>query len=184
MDRDRGFETVMAVQCAPTLAGLKPASLFRWRGPSSDLERRWGPVLAPSGLGIRILASRGGGDLVYLYRARWIRQILSEPRARAFLASLGYDPAGGTGGLLRELSRRLGGGSFPHEVGIFLGYPLEDVEGFMADHGRHCTCCGCWKSYGDPEAARRRFDQYRRCTEAYREQARQGVPIARLIRSA
>ena len=37
---------------------------------------------------------------------------------------------------------------FPHEIGVFLGYPLEDVVGFIRHRGKCFTCCGCWKSYG------------------------------------
>ncbi len=64
---------------------------------------------------------------------------------------------------------------------MFLGYPLEDVVGFIENHGRNYTCCGCWKAYGDPEAARRRFDQYRRCTAVWKERFRRGAAITQLI---
>ena len=29
------------------------------------------------------------------------------------------------------------------------------------------TCCGCWKSYGDPDAAQKHFDQLSKCTAVY-----------------
>ena len=35
--------------------------------------------------------------------------------------------------------------------------------------------------YGDPEAAQKRFDQYRRCTAACCEQFRKGTAITQLI---
>ena len=38
---------------------------------------------------------------------------------------------------------------FPHEIGIFLGYPLADVAGFIRNKGRNCKCIGTWKVYGD-----------------------------------
>ena len=49
-------------------------------------------------------------------------------------------------GMLRQLSRRLCcEADFPHEIGVFLGYPLTDVVGFIENQGRNFTCCGCWK---------------------------------------
>ena len=53
--------------------------------------------------------------------------------------------------------------------------------GFIENQGRNYTCCGYWKAYGDPEAARRRFDRYRRCTAIWKERFRRGVAITQLI---
>ena len=36
---------------------------------------------------------------------------------------------------------------FPHEIGLFLGYPLGDVIGFIKNAGQNCKCVGCWKVY-------------------------------------
>ena len=58
---------------------------------------------------------------------------------------------------------------------------MEDVVGFIWNRGRNYTCCGYWKAYGDPEAAQKRFDQYRRCTAACCEQFRKGTAITQLI---
>lgn len=48
---------------------------------------------------------------------------------------------------------------FPHEIGLFLGYPLEDVAGFMELGPCSCKCTGCWKVYGNVEAAKKKFAQ-------------------------
>ena len=58
----------------------------------------------------------------HLLRAR-----LARPEAAQMLARAGY-PAG-MEAMLRTLSLRLSGEEFPHEIGLFLGYPPEDVEG-------------------------------------------------------
>ena len=185
---ERSFETVLVEQCAPTLAGIKPASLFRWQGAdrrqSREAAARWARELAPYGITIRVLkcCPQTGACLIYLYRAGWLRSILTEPSIRAFLERTGYEADQDCQGLLRQLSARLClERDFPHEIGVFLGYPLEDVVGFIANRGRNYTCCGCWKAYGDPEAARRRFDRYRRCTAICCERFRRGVQITRLI---
>ena len=61
---------------------------------------------------------------------------------------------------------RLEGEEFPHEIGLFLGYPPEDVEGFCRYQGQNYKLCGRWKVYGDREAACRRFQRYDHCRDA------------------
>ncbi len=36
---------------------------------------------------------------------------------------------------------------FPHEIGVILGYPVEDVIEFEKHQGKNCKYCGCWKRY-------------------------------------
>ena len=58
-------------------------------------------------------------------------------------------------------------GEFPHEVGLFLSYPPEDVKGFIDHRAGGFKCTGLWKVYGDEEKARSLFEKYRKCTEIY-----------------
>ena len=46
---------------------------------------------------------------------------------------------------------------FPHEMGLLLGYPPEDVEGFILQNGRNALCSGYWKVYEDAESKLRTF---------------------------
>ena len=107
---------------------------------------------------------------------------------RAFLAREGYQlpqEQEQTGIMLTQLSRRLCcSAEFPHEIGVFLGYPLTDVVGFIENRGRNFTCCGCWKAYGDPNAARRHFAQLSKCTAVYLRLFHSGTPISRLAVAA
>ena len=185
---ERSFEAVLVEQCATTLAGMKPASLFRYQGTEKRQPREaaahWARELEPYGIILRVLkcCPQTGACLIYLYRAGWLQAILEEPATRAFLTRQGYQTDQDCRDLLRQLSGRLClEKEFPHEIGVFLGYPLEDVVGFIRNQGQGFTCCGCWKVYGDPEAARQRFAGYRRCTDSWREQLRQGVAITRML---
>ena len=69
---------------------------------------------------------------------------------------------------------------FPHEIGLFLGYPLGDVVGFMEHKGKNCLCCGCWKAYTDACAAKRQFDRFNKCTCVYRRLYGEGRPLTKL----
>lgn len=191
---ERNFETVMIEQCAPVLAGLKPAGLFRYEtSDSSDLAKRvrnWNAQLCSKGLRVEVLKGciRTHQYLVYVYRESRLRAILAEDVIRNFLAQEGYTlPAfpEDFGKLIRQLSRRLCcAAEFPHEIGVFLGYPLPDVQGFIQNQGRNFTCCGCWKAYGDPELAQQHFAQLNKCTAVYLRLFHSGTPITRLAVAA
>lgn len=93
---ERNFETVMIEQCAPVLAGLKPAGLFRYETRDcSDLARRvrsWNEQLASKGLSVRVLKGcvRTHQFLIYVYREARLRAIFADEAVRAFLAREGY----------------------------------------------------------------------------------------------
>ena len=164
---ERLFEEVFVEVCAPTLRGIKPSNLFRYQPQNRDklLEALdfWNRELEPSGL----------------------RFILGKISVQHFLKKSGYQMKKTVDGFLRQLSNRLClEHDFPHEIGIFLGYPLEDVVGFIENQGKNYTCSGYWKTYGDPQEAKRRFDSYRECTEVCREKYRQGTPIIQLVKAA
>ena len=127
---ERDFETVMIEQCAPVLAGLKPAGLFRYETRDrADLARRvagWNAQLNPKGLQVRVLrgciATRQ--YLVYVYRAAKLQTVLADAAVRGFLAREGYrlpEDAADCGALLDQLSLRLccaaEAADFPHEIG-------------------------------------------------------------------
>ena len=185
-DISRTFEAVLIRQCAPTLAGMKPGSIFCFKHFSPEVSRRkacqWNEPLAPFGLAVQILLERpeAGSVIVYVYRPNHLERLLSGPAYQKFLSEAGY---AGTGldGLLEQLAYRLRTQpEFPHEIGVFLGYPLRDVIGFIENRGRNFTCCGFWKSYGDPEETQAYFARCRRCIQTYVAMFEQGVPIERL----
>lgn len=185
-DISRTFEAVLVRQCAPTLAGMKPGSIFCFNHSPLEVSRQkvcqWNKQLAPFGLTVQILLERPSSSsvIVFVYRHDRLEQMLSDDAYQSFLAKTGY---AGTNldDLLEQLAQRLRTQpEFPHEIGVFLGYPLRDVIGFIENHGRNFTCCGFWKSYGDPAEMQVCFACYRRCIQTYVAMFEQGIPIERL----
>lgn len=186
----RSFAFDLASLCAPTLAGLKPASLFRYQpgaGQSgSAMAAAWHAALCDRGVALRVLKTcpRTGAVLVYVYRPAQMDTLLKNCDVLHFLQIEGYRP-GTADALLTQLSQRLCcEGDFPHEVGIFLGYPLADVVGFIQNHGQNFTVCGHWKVYTDPAAAQQQFARYKKCETIYTRCYRRGTPIRRLTVAA
>ena len=94
--------------------------------------------------------------------------------------NIGY-PASGPAQCVRHLIRRLAADGFPHEIGLFLGYPPEDVYGFIENKAMHAKCVGVWKVYGDEQATRKKFELYRKCRRVYCECFRKHRSFDRLV---
>lgn len=145
-----------------------------------DCVRHWNRRLTPKGLRLLPLRWQDGRALLYLYRPARLARDLQCPEARALLAPRGYccdDPTRCVGRLMQRLRQAE---EFPHEIGLFLSYPPEDVRGFIQSPACGYKCVGCWKVYGDPRAAQRTFGQYRRCTACYQAQLARGTALERL----
>ena len=141
-------------------------------------------ALGPSGVTVRVIARRACGALVYVYRPDQLARALSDRRACERLGEWGYQTRGlgwpslaldQLGARLERCHRRDSEAGFPHEVGFFLGYPYEDVMGFIEHKGRDFLCCGCWK-----DRAKACFERYRRCTQAYEALLEMGASISDL----
>lgn len=169
---------------APTLAGLKTGSLFPFRYESRtkalaelrSLNRRL------SQKGLRLLPLRMTDDfaVLYLYRPTQLQKDLKNPKIACLLKEAGYEDCSETA-CLRELYRRFKQeAEFPHEIGLFLSYPPEDVRGFIEHRDQGCKCVGCWRVYGDEQAARCKFAQFKRCTSCYLRQHAQGQSLEQL----
>ena len=177
-------EEIIIRNCSPTLAGMKTGNMFSCvftdRRELCDSLRRWNRVLCKKGLRMIPLCMRGGRALIYLYRTSQLSKDLKNEQASRLLRDRGYVshcPAG----CIAHLMKRIGESTeFPHEVGLFLGYPPEDVCGFIEKGANGFKCSGCWKVYGDEESARRLFKKYKKCTDIYTVLHSKGKSVERL----
>lgn len=175
-------ETVIRC-CAPTLAAIKTGSLFNCafedREEMTESLRNVNHCLLCKGVSAIPLRIRDGKALVYLYRPAMLEQDLSDPLAEEILTACGY-PKGRVTERIMFLIRRLQvGDDFPHEIGLFLGYPPVDVRGFI-EH-RDCKCVGLWKVFeSDETEAKKYFARCKNCTQAYLRRRQEGWDLSRL----
>ena len=164
-------EDILIRQGAPTLAGIKTGSLFPC--PCEDREallddiRQLNRRLSPKGLCLLPIRFLAGQALLYLYRPAELRRDLRDAQASELLHQAGYGNESCAHCVARLVRRFRESGEFPHEVGLFLSYPPEDVKGFIDHRANNFKCAGLWKVYGDEEKARSLFAKYRKCTEIY-----------------
>lgn len=177
-------ENLLVTHCSPTLAGMKTGSLFNCQCGCQkqlrDVISRWNKMLNPKGVFIRVMRFEKQRALIYVYRRVKLEKTISCKEISAFLETHGYD-CRSLDGMLDRLSQRLcKRDEFPHEVGVFLGYPFEDVKGFIQNKGKSYKHVGHWKVYSDESAARQLFSKYKKCTDVYCRQLEEGTDLIRL----
>ena len=169
--------------CAPTLAAIKTGSLFNCpfasRGEMTASLRAINHCLLHKGVCAIPLRYQDGNALIYLYRPAMLEKDLCDPIAADILKKTGYPDDSNIHRILWLIHRLKNLNTFPHEIGLFLGYPAVDVRGFI-QHGE-CKYTGLWKGYeSDMEQAKRLFARCRHCTEAYLQRNQEGWSLSRL----
>ncbi len=160
MDR-RCVELQVVLQCAPTLAGLKTSNLLIVPKDQEDKVRF---VLRHSGLlGYRLVYDRHRVIFLVFNKDKLI-SYLAKPEVKEFLSSYGYR-TDAFGYLLRNFQNRYDSyvhkrDNFPHEMGVFLGYPLCDVVGFIQNGGDGFVLSGYWKVYKNATEAQKLFEKF------------------------
>ncbi|MBR3309062.1 MAG: DUF3793 family protein [Lachnospiraceae bacterium] len=171
-------------QCAPTLAGIKTGSLFSVKFPDEKTAvqeiRELNKKIRSKGLRAIPVGVQKKRTLIYLYRPEDLRRDFENPEVLAILKDRGY-PCESVSGCIVQLVKRLAGEKdFPHEIGLFLGYPPCDVRGFINSPKDGVKFVGYWKVYGDPNRARQLFAKYKKCTQTFRKNHRLGVSLSQL----
>lgn len=163
---EKYIRELFAYQCMPTLLKLKPASLItvdKRRLPDNQelysLLRTYLERYSCSFIPFQETESR---LYLFLYSEHLLWQSMTTGLRQPFLERFGYPVRKDQlGAALSQLGRSYRNywlsGEFPHEIGIFLGYPLADVEGFIQNSGRNYILCGMWKVYQRVKVAEAAF---------------------------
>lgn len=160
------IESMITCFAAPVICGFKCGKLLNLSRNGEDMALAWISVkdklLERFSLEAAEIPSRGTGVLLFLYDRNLLARALTSVRARDMLGDLGYPVENGTiedhvSFLIEKFKNGL-----PHEVGLFLGYPPEDVRAFIDNEGRGAKLTGYWKVYGNEDEARKVFSSYRR----------------------
>ena len=177
-------EEILVQCCAPTLAGIKTGSMFSIEFETEEQMTRelrlLNRQLSSAGICVLSLRYHNGKALLYLFRPALLREDMKRHDVREILKQAGYVDLR-IGESIRKLIQRIRlGDGFPHEVGLFLSYPPEDVRGFIENHAQNCKLIGYWKVYGDEEKARSTFARYKACTDSYCRRLKNGQTLSDL----
>lgn len=169
----------IAVQCAPLLAGLKPSNLLTI---PQGMEQELRNLLHGTNCSIYCFTEYDGKQVYLLYRVNELMVYLTERSVQELLWKLGYK-GGELLTLLQKVSERYTAhkrkkAEFPHELGLLLGYPAVDVQGFMEHQGKNFLYSGYWKVYGNVRETVLLFREFGRAKEAVVQLVDKGYSIS------
>lgn len=156
--------------CAPTMASLKCANMMSC--PNDECYRedlaQIAEALAEKGVRVRIIHQSKARILILVYRPAMLAERFADEAILHFMNTCGYCQFE-VEETIDRLQARIADDpqNFPHEIGVFLGYPLEDIKGFIENRGKNGLCCGEWKVYHEPEKARKIFANLKKCRDIY-----------------
>ena len=161
MDNMKSLQVQLILQCAPFLKGIKIACILNI---TEENSRELYEILEGTGIKFKILTRNHGKCLVFLYRRESFSRYLKRTDVREFLGSYGYENVEPEK-MLERLSKRVcqysdGEICFPHEIGAFLDYPIDDVKCFIEKDGKDSLFYGYWKVYNNPGRAKMIFWAY------------------------
>ena len=175
-------ELQLALQCAPLITGLKISNLLTIPPDGfTQVEK----IIEGSFITMYPLLETEEKIVILLYRKERLEKYLRMPQVQKLLTEEGY----GTCQLEEVLpvfcaryenyaeTKK----EFPHELGLLLGYPPEDVEGFIRHQGKNCLCTGYWKVYADKEGKQRLFEKYEYARENLIQLLHYGMKMAEII---
>lgn len=174
----------MVLQCAPLIEGLRISSLFITN--RENMKQVYG-VFKGSVICYYVLYVTEERVVMLLYRSQDLIDYLGDRDIRNFLMERRY-PLVRLEDTLLVFRRRyqkycMGSGEFPHELGLLLGYPIEDVKGFIRHKGKDHIYAGCWKVYADSPAKRELFQMFELAKEMLVQLLGNGVEIRDIIES-
>lgn len=172
------LDNLLAVYCSPTLSGVKPASLVSCGTAFPRTLGQYQQALASRSISFLPIYTKNRQWLLLVYHQKLLQQQLTTPAVQKLLQSFGYPVKQNLSALLSHLRQRLQRmETFPHEIGLFLGYPIEDVLGFIQWKGTNYKWCGYWKVYGDVEKAKHTFALLNKISRAVTNKVEQGQTI-------
>ena len=186
------IEYNLAYSCAPCLAGIKPSNLFSIS--AEDFKQFFlldKDLLEAKGFYLKVLCACERGVQIILYKKEALETLIRSEGVKSALLMFGYEPDMSLEDMLNLLASRMHSSqadrhckrccSFPHEIGLFLGYPVYDVLEYYKRHGEGCIFSGYWKVYADAEKAAETFEQYNECKKHFALQIEKGLRLYDLL---
>lgn len=176
------IETQLALQCAPLITGLKVSNLLIIPKGNEEVVKR---ILNRTGISFYRLIQTRTKTTFLLFRRNELEEFLSDENVKNVFIRAGYKSLQ-IGKILRTFSLRYeaymqGDKSFPHEMGLLLGYPVEDVVGFVENNGKNFLYSGYWKVYENQKAKVKLFDKFKVAEETLIHLLSNGLSMSDII---
>ncbi|MBQ9899830.1 MAG: DUF3793 family protein [Acholeplasmatales bacterium] len=175
----KALERLLAIHSSPAICGIKASNLICIDYNESiykeieELNRKH-PKLR-----FYVLKRTDSKVLILVYRKNVFERTLLNSDNINYLRSIGYDTSS-IENMLSDLKDRLNDDEFPHEIGVFLGYDLDDIKSFTS--GEKCIYVGYWKVYSRLNEKMEIFNRYTKCRDCVINLINKGFPIESFMR--
>ncbi|WP_251861174.1 DUF3793 family protein [Clostridium sp. Marseille-Q2269] len=163
MEDKKYLYSLLLYLIAPTLDGVKPSTIVTFSTSGKNLDLLWykhkKEFLNIYKINYIELKKTNKCTTILFYHKESLNEVLYDKYNLDFLSQIGYNQFLNVEYFLYKLKSRFES-ICPHEIGIFLGIPLEEVKSFIQDPKRECIYCGYWKVYNDIQKSKRHFTSY------------------------
>ena len=181
----RKLARILAIHSAPAICGIKASNLINCSDNEiesiieeiEELNKIHNPKVY-----FKILKVFKDRFLLLVYKRDILEKYIFDENNKNFLISLGYRDSDNLDDYLETLIIRLNTNpDFPHEVGIFLGYDLNDIIEFL-NGNKNPIMTGYWKVYSNKLEKEKVFNKYTRCKNCVCKLVDKGFPIENFMK--
>lgn len=162
MNRKDYIENFLILNTSLVIADIKPSVTINIM--KNDDYKKWldygRAFINNIGLGYIELREIKSSVILLIYNKKLLSKSIFEENSKNFLMQLGYPDNVDINDWLKVLKDRYDRYHCPHELGIFLGFPIDDVQDFMNCTNKKCLLCGYWKVYNNLNIAKETFNKY------------------------
>ena len=178
----KALDMQLAFQCAPVLMNYKISNLLIVEKEKIDSVKQ---LFAKTELSCKLVMVSEEKSAFLIYREEALKSYLECRKVRELMESFGYENYE-LEKILEEFSRKYteyvsNSGSFPHEMGLLLRYPVEDVIGFIQNDGENFLYSGYWKVYTNLSEALEHFERYNLAKETAVRMVSEGKDIFQIL---
>lgn len=183
----KDIDTQIALQCAPLLSGIKIANILITEYKNIEKIKQ---IFNDAPYSYKLIHQNDNRMTFLVYQKEQLKFYIMGKEQTALLYSFGYDDTNLTV-ILERFANRFTEymkekvnekADFPHEMGILLGYPVEDVIGFIENRGQNAIYTGYWKVYSNLQQAKQTFDNFNKAKATMIQLLFYGESIENIIR--
>lgn len=164
MEERECIEKFLIYNVSLVISGVKPSATVTIKKGNENLYDKWIKYgvhfLESIGLKYVNLRECDNALIILIYNEDLLKSYVFRDENKKFLIQIGYEEENNISKYLFILKDRYKEFNCPHELGIFLGFPLNDVKDFMECKKDKCLSCGYWLVYNNLREARATFNMY------------------------
>ena len=178
VEKEKIEKIIEAGRFAPTSTNSQDVSYTVLQKELPKIKALTYEILNKKDIYLKVLKIKGR-SMIYVYQKEKLNKLCACKQIQNIFKKYNYNCTS-LDTLILDLQKRLNDYDFPHEIGLFLGYPMTDVLGFI--EGKESLSVGYWKVYSHVKNCQHTFDKYHKCTHELCKRFNQGENVEQICR--